>query len=115
MDMSENSGRCVLCGASVYDQKYYFNKDFDKLPEDVKKELNIICVLFTEEIGGVFRMEFDEDGELMFVTDADEEDLLYDEIGSALMVKEIQKSKQDLCESLKLFYKYMVLHEDVEF
>ncbi len=36
----------VLCGASAYEQKYYFNKDFDSLPDHVKKELQIMCVLF---------------------------------------------------------------------
>ena len=29
----------VLCGASAYEQKYYFNQDFDSLPESVKQEL----------------------------------------------------------------------------
>ena len=50
----------VLCGASAYEQKYYFNKDFDSLPDHVKKELQIMCVLFTEEIGGIFTLEFDD-------------------------------------------------------
>ena len=35
----------VLCGASAYEQKYYFNKDFDSLPDHVKKELQIMCCL----------------------------------------------------------------------
>ena len=43
----------VLCGASAYEQKYYFNKDFDSLPDHVKKELQIMCVLYTEDVGGV--------------------------------------------------------------
>ena len=33
----------VLCGASAYEQKYYFNKDFDSLPDHVKKELDHVC------------------------------------------------------------------------
>ena len=33
----------VLCGASAYEQKYYFNQDFDSLPESVKQELHIMC------------------------------------------------------------------------
>ena len=37
----------VLCGASAYEQKYYFNEDFSSLPDHVKKELQIMCVLFT--------------------------------------------------------------------
>ena len=55
------SDKIVLCGASAYEQKYYFNQDFDALPQQVKDELQIICVMYTEEIGGVFTMEFDED------------------------------------------------------
>ncbi len=27
----------VLCGASAYEQKYYFNKDFDSLPRSCKE------------------------------------------------------------------------------
>ena len=28
----------VLCGASSYEQKYYFNPDFNSLPESIKQE-----------------------------------------------------------------------------
>ena len=52
--MNEDKFRIVLCGASAYDKKYYFNKKFDGLPENVKEDLHVICVLFTEEVGGVF-------------------------------------------------------------
>ena len=31
----------VLCGASSYEQKYYFNQDFASLPETVKQEMQI--------------------------------------------------------------------------
>ena len=58
--------RIVLCGASAYEQKYYFNQDFNSLPEAVKKELQIMCVLYTEEIGGILTLEFDEEGNLQF-------------------------------------------------
>ena len=52
----------VLCGASSYEQKYYFNPDFNSLPESIKQELQIMCVLYTEDIGGILTLEFDEDG-----------------------------------------------------
>ena len=54
----------VLCVSNSYEKKYYFNPDFDKLPDDVKNELKIMCVLFTEEVGGILDMEFDEEGNL---------------------------------------------------
>lgn len=104
MDISEN-GRCVLCGASNYEEKFYFNPVFARIPEAVKKELKIICVLFTQEAGGIIQMLFDEDGELVLETSAAEEDILYDEIGAGLLVNEIRRSRRELFESLSLYYR----------
>ena len=78
MDMFDEN--VVLCVSNSYEKKYYFNPDFDRLPDDVKNELKIMCVLFTEEVGGILDMEFDAEGNLMFKSTADEGDLLYDEI-----------------------------------
>lgn len=104
----------VLCAASAYEEKYYLNPLFGKLPEDIKKELKIISVLFTNEIGGIFMMEFDEEGNLQFRTEARDSDYSYDDIGSALMVKEIQKNRRELLRSLELFYQVVVLGKPLE-
>ena len=101
----------VLCGANSYEQKFYFNQEFKSLPEDVKKELQIMCVLFTEDIGGVITLEFEPDGSLEFKVQADEHDYLFDEIGSGLKVKQIQQEKRDLLESLELYYRTFYLGE----
>ena len=62
--MDEN--KIVLCGANAYEKKYYFNEEqFKMIPESIKEELHIICVLFTEEVGGVFTIAFEEDGNVM--------------------------------------------------
>ena len=95
----------VLCGASSYEQKYYFNPDFNSLPESIKQELQIMCVLYTEDIGGILTLEFDEDGNLQFKTEALDADAMYDEIGSVLKVKQLQNTKQELLESLEMYYK----------
>lgn len=52
--------KVVLCGANSYEQKYYFNEEFQSLPQSVKDELHIMCVLFTEDVGGILTMEYDE-------------------------------------------------------
>ena len=52
--------KVVLCGASSYEQKYYFNEEFKSLPQSVQDELHIMCVLFTEDVGGVLTLEFDD-------------------------------------------------------
>lgn len=110
--MSQSEDR-VICGANAYDQKYYFNEKFNKIPESIKEELHIICVLFTEEIGGIFTIEFEEDGSVNMRTEAADEDYLYDEIGSGLLIGEIRRKRQELFESLSLFYRAVFLHEDV--
>lgn len=101
----------VLCGANSYEKKYYLNEKFSNLPEQIKKELQIMCVMFTEEVGGTLVLEYDEDGSLNLITDADEGDLLYDEIGSGLKIRQLQLEKRDFLESLELYYKVLVLGE----
>ena len=105
--------KIVLCGANAYDKKYYFNQKFDKIPDSIKDELHIICVLFTEEVGGIITLAFDEEGTLLIETNAADDDFYYDEISSGLLVREIRRKKQDLLESLSLYYKVVVLGEDL--
>ena len=104
----------VLCGASSYEQKYYFNKDFNSLPDHVKQELQIMCVLFTEEIGGILTLEYDEEGNLQFRTEAIEADARYDEIGAALRIKQLRQKKRELLESLEMYYRVFFLGETPE-
>ena len=105
MDMSKEE--VVLCGASAYSKKYYLNEDFRGLPESVRDELKIMCALFTEDIGGIFQLVFDEEGNLEFKTSCDEGDLLYDEIGCGLKIRELQRTKEDLLRSLEMYYKVL--------
>lgn len=103
----------VLCGANAYEKKYYYNEKFAAIPESIKEELHIICVLFTEEIGGIFTIEFDRMGNVSMRTEYAEDDFLYDEIGSGLLVNEVRLKRREMFESLSLYYRVFVLHEDV--
>lgn len=116
MDMcnKKEDSRLVLCGANAYEQKYYFNQQFDGIPQSIKDELHIICVLFTEEVGGIFTVVFEEDGSIVMETNFADDDFLYDEISSGLMVREIRRNRQELFESLSLYYKVFVLHEEID-
>lgn len=104
--------RVILCAGSSYNKKFWLNDDFKMLPEQIKQELKITCVLFTEDIGGIISFEFEEDGTLVIKVDSDEADYLYDEIGSVLKVKQIQKEKSELLEAIELYYKVFFLGED---
>ena len=83
----------VLCAASAYEEKFYLNEAFSGLPEGIKEELKIICVLFTADVGGVLIMEFGPEGDLRLRVDVAEEDILFDEIGSGLKIRQIQRER----------------------
>lgn len=104
----------VLCGASSYEQKYYFNQEFKALPDHIKKELQIMCVLFTEDIGGILTLEYTPEGELEFKVQADDNDYLFDEIGSGLKIRQYQREKKELLEALELYYRVVFLGEQLE-
>ena len=103
----------VLCVSNAYEKKYYLNEDFNGLPDHIKNELKAMCVLFTEDVGGILMLKYDENGTLQFETEAAEEDILYDEIGAVLKIKQLRNQKTDLLQSLELYFKGFFLDEDV--
>lgn len=111
MDMSEKKE--ILCVSNAYQKKYYLNDSFENLPKNVKDELQILCVLYTEDIGGILTLYFDEDGNLEFETTCQESDFMYDEIGSVLKIKQYCNEKRELFEALEYYYKITVLGVDL--
>lgn len=101
--------KVVLCGASAYNQKYYLNEDFSSLPQAIKDELKILCVLYVQDVGGVLTLEFDQEGTLCLHTEAEEDDFSYDEIGSVLKIRQIQRTKGDFLEALEMYYRVFFL------
>ena len=83
----------VLCAASAYEQKFYLNPQFESLPEAVRQELQIMCVLYTEDVGGILLVVYDEEGNL-------------------LKIKQLQQTKRELFESLETFYRVFYLGEE---
>ena len=63
-------------------------------------------MLFTEDVGGILTLEFDEDGSLQFKTEALEADARFDEIGSALKIKELQRDKESFWNLWKCITRY---------
>ena len=83
------SKEVVLCVSNAYQKKYYLNENFNGLPQTIRDELKIMCVLYTEDVGGILELVFDEDGNLDFRTSCKENDFFYDEIGSALILSPV--------------------------
>lgn len=104
----------VLCGSNSYEKKYYLDEAFGSLPEEIKQELQIMCVWFTEECGGILTLEYDEEGNLEFKLSTSEYDGYYDEIGADLKIKQYRAERRELLEALELYYKVLRLGEDKE-
>ena len=117
MDMSDVNlnERVVVCGANAYEKKYYFNEEmFGKMPQSIKDDLHIICVLFTEEVGGIITIVVEPDGGVSLDTRCAEDDYYYDEISSGLLINKIRMNRKELLESISLFYRVFYLHEKFE-
>jgi hypothetical protein len=106
-----NAEDFVLCGANSYEEKYYLNPVLEKLPERVKQELKIMCVLFVHEFGGILTLRYDDEDGLLFDVSAPEDDFLYDEIGSRLKIKEFQRDKKELLEALFVYCRLILKGE----
>lgn len=101
----------VLCASSSYEEKYYFNPKFAGLPQSIQEELKIMCVLYTADVGGILTLQYDTDGTLLINVTSKSDDFFFDEIGSALKIKQIQLEKKELLESLELYYRIKFLGE----
>ena len=104
--------RIVLCAANAYEEKYWFNPLFDKVPDSIKEELRTICILFTQEAGGIFLIVFDEDGVLDCESFADADDITYDNVSAGLLTGRVRVRRQDMFHMLELYYRIYVLHEN---
>ena len=114
MDMSKESNEVVLCVSNAYQKKFYLNENFNGLPRSIRDELKIMCVIYTEDIGGVLELVYDEEGNLELRTSCEEGDFCYDEIGSVLKIKQLQNTKQELLEALELYFRVFFLGEEME-
>lgn len=108
------SDEITLCVSNAYQKKYYLNEDFEELPQSIRDELKIMCVLYTEDVGGILELYFDEDGSLQYRTSCGEGDFFYDEIGSVLKIKQYQSEKRELMEALETYYRIFFLGEGLD-
>ncbi len=103
--------KTVLCIANAYNEKYYLNPAFEALPRQIRDELQIISVMYTEEVGGILTISFDDEGKLLLETSALDSDFYYDEIGAQLLIKKLLQLRTDFFASLELYYKIFIQGE----
>ena len=89
----------ILCAANSANMLFYFNEEkYGILPEEVKKELKILCVLYCSDVGGIISMGFSEDHRLMISTIEP-----IDEIGAELKIEKMRRDNEELFSMLEGF------------
>ena len=106
-----NDDNRILCVSNAYQRKFFINKPYEGLPSQIKDELKILCVLFTEDVGGILTLVFDDEGELNAVSYGDEEDILYDDIGGRAGSSRMKKNHRELFQQLEEYYRVFILGE----
>ena len=72
-----------------------------------------MCVLYTEDVGGILLVVYDEEGNLELKVEHEENDFAFDEIGSVLKIEQAyEQTKRELFESLETFYRVFYLGEE---
>ncbi|MBR5348738.1 MAG: hypothetical protein IK125_05835 [Lachnospiraceae bacterium] len=99
----------IMCAANSYTQKYFLDPRFSHMPDNIKDDIKILSVAFTEECGGIFLMSFDEEGNLNLSSYSDANDYLYDEISAGLYINRYRMENRELFAALETFYKIVFL------
>ncbi len=107
-------GDVIMCAANSYTQKYFLDSRFSHMPDNIKDDIKILSVAFTEECGGIFLMSFDDEGNLNLSSYADEKDYLYDEISAGLYINKYRMENRELFEALETYYKIVFLDQGLD-
>lgn len=94
----------ILAVASYEKQKYFIEPKFQILPEEIQKEIKIMCVLTAQKLCCIFLIGFEKQGDIYFETLKEQQSIDFDDIGAELEIKKIQSEKEQLLKALKLWY-----------
>ena len=101
----------VLAAASVYNEKFYVEPDFNAIPKTVLEEVKNLCIKSAQEISCIFSIGFKDNGAVYFETQASDMDNRFDEATAQEKVEKILIEKADLIQRLSLWYRVFVLKE----
>lgn len=105
--MEENKD--ILCSASYYKHGYFYNEDFNRLPERVKRELRVIVTYLAERTKGIAIIGFYKDTADVYIEALNQpDDFLYDDIGAKYEVGCVERENEELFKSLSLWYKTFI-------
>lgn len=105
--------KIVLCAASYYNQKYFFNNDLSPLPESIQKDIKTISICMAQKIQGIFTIGFYEDGNIFLESQGNENDFDYDEIGARIETDKLKENEKELFKALQNWYNIVILPKKI--
>ncbi|MHC1748990.1 MAG: DUF6145 family protein [Cellulosilyticaceae bacterium] len=93
----------MLICISPYNHKYFLEQNFNDVPNAIKEELIDEVAKIAEKVNAIISIGFYEDGNI-YIEQRSEDELAFDEIGSALEIKRFQTEKKELLKSLRMWY-----------
>ncbi|MGL4346411.1 MAG: DUF6145 family protein [Cellulosilyticaceae bacterium] len=94
--------KLVIC-VSPYEHKYFFESEFQDIPQSIQADLIEAVAQIAEKVGGIISVGFYEDGNI-YIDQTAQDDVFVDDIGSVLEVKRFQTEQKELLKSLKIWY-----------
>lgn len=98
--------KTVLCAASYYKHKIFFNDEkFSTLPPEIKTEAKTIAAESAETVKCIVTLGFYENGDVYIEMSSDENDMDFDDIGAKYHIEKINKKYKKFFNALTLWYK----------
>ncbi len=95
------SKHLVICASSTV-RKYYFEPQFDDMPDSIKKELIEEATAMAQKVSGIIAIGFTHEGDIYI--EEQQEDVFVDSIGVQLEIKKFQQEKKEFLQALKIWF-----------
>ena len=93
--------------SNSYIKKYYLDNRLETLPKEIKDTLKKIFVTFTENVGGMAVVSFDnKEYKLVFEIKKNDNDISFDEINANYKLAKLEQENAELFEQIAKFCKF---------
>lgn len=97
----------VIAAASSYNEKFFLNDAYNRLPKNILDELTASVVALAASIGGMATISV-VDNQIVVLGEHSEDDFDFDEIHARFMVDMFVEEKQAFLEQLLTFHRLFV-------
>lgn len=93
--------------SNSYIKKYYLDNRLEILPKEIKNKLKEVFVTFTENVGGILVVVFDNKNyNLLLNIEKNDDDISFDEINANYKLSKLENENIELFEQIAKFCKF---------